>query len=147
MQYIVIYVIIVLEGCDIINSVFDIQNMYKLTVAEFDSIYKLKFGEYLGHERFDILMALSDTLVKLLKCIEMNDISRMYDKKDIIISFANKSLYRQSIRLKCIESEGVDYIKHYQYFGVILNDDLVSRAFDDWAELKKIIESTEKTNL
>ena len=132
------------EDCDMINSVFDMQNMYKLTVEEFDSIYKLKFGEYLGYERFDILMALSDTLVKLLKCIEMSDISRMYDKKDIIISFANKSLYRQSIRLKCIESEGLDFIKHYQYFGVILNDDLVSRAFEDWAELKKIIENTEK---
>ena len=144
MQLFLDMLLLLKEDCDMINSVFDMQNMYKLTVEEFDSIYKLKFGEYLGYERFDILMALSDTLVKLLKCIEMSDISRMYDKKDIIISFANKSLYRQSIRLKCIESEGLDFIKHYQYFGVILNDDLVSRAFDDWAELKKIIENTEK---
>lgn len=144
MQLFLDMLLLLKEDCDMINSVFDMQNMYKLTVEEFDSIYKLKFGEYLGYERFDILMALSDTLVKLLKCIEMSDISRMYDKKDIIISFANKSLYRQSIRLKCIESEGLDFIKHYQYFGVILNDDLVSRAFEDWAELKKIIENTEK---
>lgn len=50
---------------------------------------------------------------------------------------------RQSITFKIIETKHINRLIHYSYFGLLLNNNYVTKAFNNWKELKTILKETE----
>lgn len=119
----------------------EIENMLS---EEFDSMYNLKISDAsLSSSRYDIMITLSRVLMKILKLIGMSDIKETYDNDSIIIPFANRDMMRQSVSFKIIETKRIDRMIHYSYFGLLLDNDGVTKAFNNWKDLKRMIEDTE----
>lgn len=119
----------------------EIENMLS---EEFDSMYNLKISDAsLSSSRYDIMITLSRVLMKILKLIGMSDIKETYDNDSIVIPFCNRDMMRQSVSFKIIETKRIDRMIYYSYFGLLLDSNSVTRAFNNWKDLKRMIEETE----
>lgn len=120
------------------------EEIEKVLSEEFDSMFNLKISDAaLSSSRYDIMLTLSRVLMKLLKLIGMGDIKETYKSDSIVILFANKLQMRESISFKIVEAKRLDKAIHYSYFGLLLNDKNITKAFNDWKDLKRMIEETQ----
>lgn len=119
----------------------EIENMLS---EEFDSMYNLKISDAsLSSSRYDIMITLSRVLMKILKLIGMSDIKETYNNDSIVVPFANRDMMRQTVSFKIIETKRIDRMIHYSYFGLLLDSNGVTRTFNNWKDLKRMIEETE----
>lgn len=127
------------------HSQYEKEEIEKILTEEFDSMYNLKISDAsLTSSRYDIMLTISRVLMKLLTLIGMSDVKETYENDSINILFANKSMMRQNIVLKVIEEKKIDRIIHYSYFGVLHNDEDITKVFSNWKELKDMIRDGEK---
>lgn len=119
----------------------EIENMLS---EEFDSMYNLKISDAsLSSSRYDIMITLSRVLMKILKLIGMSDIKETYNNDSIVVPFANRDMMRQTVSFKIIETKRIDRMIHYSYFGLLLDSNGVTRTFNNWKDLKRMIKETE----